>query len=396
MLQQHHLGELMMAIGHDVPGGALSYVAQALAKHRRLQRQSLERLLSLPESTYAKDPLLDEPNVFTIQFMPTDGIQPSDIAAFSLVSRSWSVAWRAWLVSAAARPFWQRLCASMELDVPILHPELCTKETLLDWVRLPMAAGTREQWNACGLGLAVHEDDEDAMTELELGSSLALFFALWLNIEVEDGPCQFPWFGLGVHPFLDGTTHEQEANPGEHSLITGAIPKSMLASLLETLQDFRICPNFERPDFMSDEAAKTIRALMARFSIPHPSEAQMPEGVMPRFKFIPMSAEQNTDFFGMLKRYAPLFPQRSDQEPRVEVEPVFAAGERRCNYPMPRPLMRPMMPTKYNQLLVFDAGNTDRDQEAWTFHFGTTMRGIEEDDNAPSDDSEGDDMMTLM
>ena len=36
--------------------------------------------------------------------------------------------------------------------------------------------------------------------------------------------------------------------------------------------------------------------------------------------------------------------------------------------------------------LVFDADNTNRDQESWTFHLGATERGVEEGDNEPSDD----------
>ena len=39
----------------------------ALAEHRRLQRQSLERLLSLPENTYAKDPLRSDLEDLIIQ-----------------------------------------------------------------------------------------------------------------------------------------------------------------------------------------------------------------------------------------------------------------------------------------------------------------------------------------
>ena len=44
--------------------------------------------------------------------------------------------------------------------------------------------------------------DADAMTELELASSLAQLFALWWNVE-DNGPCPFGAFWLHFHPFLD-------------------------------------------------------------------------------------------------------------------------------------------------------------------------------------------------
>ena len=47
--------------------------ARALVDHRDHQRFLLRHLLTLPEDTYAKDPLLDEPDVFTIQFIQRRG-----------------------------------------------------------------------------------------------------------------------------------------------------------------------------------------------------------------------------------------------------------------------------------------------------------------------------------
>ena len=105
------------------------------------------------------------------------------------------------------------------------------------------------------------------------------------------------------------------------------------------------------------------------------------------WRYVPISAEQNAAFYAMLKRYAPLFPQKSDEAPEMEeeVEPVFVKGKRHT-CPMPRPLARPLMPTPYNEFLVLDSTNTDEDQEAWKFYVGATERGAEEGDDAPSDD----------
>ena len=126
---------------------------------------------------------------------------------------------------------------------------------------------------------------------------------------------------------------------------------------------------------------------MTHFSIPPPNEAQFPEGVPKHWCYIPMTAEQNAAFYDLLKRYAPLFPQKSDEAPEkwAAVEPVFVEGERRCTYPMPRPDARPLMQTPYNEYLVFDADNTNRDQES-DVPPGRDRTGRRGGDNEPSDD----------
>ena len=101
MLQQVKPMDALQAVG------ALGYYDEvhALVEHRHLQRESLERLLMLPEDTYAANPLLNDPSAIVIQYINADKIQLRDVAAYSRVSRSWHVAVRAWLVSAAARDF---------------------------------------------------------------------------------------------------------------------------------------------------------------------------------------------------------------------------------------------------------------------------------------------------
>ena len=117
---------------------------------------------------------------------------------------------------------------------------------------------------------------------------------------------------------------------------------------------------------------------------------EAPNLVPPKhWRYVPISDEQNAAFYALLRRYAPLFPQRSDHEPAVEVQPTFAEGKQHP-YPMPRPEERPLMPTPYNEFLVLRRDNTDEDQETWGFDhamFGETERGVEMATTSyPSDD----------
>ena len=131
-----------------------------------------------------------------------------------------------------------------------------------------------------------------------------------------------------------------------------------------SIQDFRLNPMIDMPDMIRNDALRTLRALVKRFNI-----ASLED---------PISDAQNAEFATLIRRYAPLFPQRSDQEPAVEVQPKFAEGKQHP-YPMPRPEERPLMPTPYNEFLCFDETNTDEDQETWGFDhamFGAAARRL--------------------
>ena len=67
MLQNVNVLEAAHAV--DQRGGQLHDEVHALTEHRREQRQSLERLLSLPEDTYAANPLLNDPSAIVIQYI---------------------------------------------------------------------------------------------------------------------------------------------------------------------------------------------------------------------------------------------------------------------------------------------------------------------------------------
>jgi len=102
---------------------------------------------------------------------------------------------------------------------------------------------------------------------------------------------------------------------------------------------------------------RTHRALVARFRIQKTNAVQ--------WRYMPMSSAQNNAFYELLRRYAPLFPQRSDTEPRALMPPVFTRGQRRHRYPRPRPLAYPLLPSPYNKLLAFNRMNTNTEQETW-------------------------------
>ena len=185
MLRQVELSDTFMN-GH---------VAHALLLHRHVQRVSLERLLLLAENALASNPLLNVPSCTVIERgVDAERVLPRQLLSCALVCRAWAVAVRAWLASPAARPFWRRVCVAMLPDGVVLHPELCTKEMLLEWVRLRPAVGTRQQWYRCNLGIAESEEESEAMTELELAVLLAQLFVLWWNVGVdEDSPCFVGW-----------------------------------------------------------------------------------------------------------------------------------------------------------------------------------------------------------
>ena len=118
--------------------------AHTLLCHRHAQRVALEKLLVLPEGAFAADPLLNQPSCIVLGYIDPEGILPRQLLAYSLVCRSWAVGVRAFLVSSAAGPIWRRICAAMLPEGVVLHPEMCTKWHLLEWVRLRPVVGTRQ------------------------------------------------------------------------------------------------------------------------------------------------------------------------------------------------------------------------------------------------------------
>ena len=384
--QQPEQGPLQMKMLRMVEPSETSLsvrAAHTLICHRHVQRVSLEKLLVLPEGAFTNDPLLNQPSCIILEYIDAERVRPRQLRALSLVCRAWAVGVRAWLVSSAAGPFWQRVCVAMLPDGVVLHPERCTRWHLLEWVRLRPVVGTRQQWYTCGMGLADDQETSAAMSELELAVLLSQLFTLWWNIGIDDdSPCHVGWMRLYFKPWLAGETHETEANPGEWDLQDGPMPMSLLANVCDCIQDFRNCPNVPNvPELIDLQLLKTLRALVTRFRCQTPRSCQ--------WRFMPMSAAQNGAFYALLHRYAPLFPQESDLEPRVKMPPVFRNGERHP-YPRPREPKLRLLPSPYNGFLVMDPGNTDEEQECWEFaqRMGGHETGSISDDDDMEDEGE--------
>ena len=372
--------KMLRQVEQELPEAmALNVVHEAIAlmHHRHAQRVSLEKLLIIPESAFATDPLLNLPICVVLErSIDAARVHPRQLLSCALTCQAWAAFVRAWLVSAQARPFWQRVGVAT-LPGVVMHPELCTKELLLEWVRLRPAVGTRQHWYVLGMGLASDGLTEDSMSELELAVLLAQLFVLWWNVGIsEDSPCFVGWMRLYFDPWLDGPTHATEATPGEWEN-HDRTPMSLLANVCDCIQDFRGCPGVRLPGRMEEQLLRTLRALIARFHCQAPSHVQ--------WRFMPMSSAQNGSFYEFLRRYAPLFPQGSDREPRMPMPPVFASGRRRHRYPRPRPLVYPLLPSPYNTMLVLDRGNTDAVQELWKLD-SSTREEYEDDEDGEEDE----------
>jgi len=359
--------------------------AHTLICHRHAQRVSLEKLLVLPEgalaneqhgkarwtewaaNSFSNDWHVDVSNALNqagtvemllLEHIDPERILPCQLLRFSLVCRAWAVGVRAWLVSSAAGPFWRRVCAACLPENVVLHPELCSKGRLLEWVKVRPAVGTRQQWYTCGMGLAEDDETSEAMSELELAVLLAQLFTLWWNVATdEESPCWVGWMRLYFRPWLTGETHMTEANPGQWEFMGTTMPRSLLANVCDCIQDFR--GHVQLNILLESQLEKTICALVTRF------RCQTAHGV--QWRYMPMSAAQNGAFYALLRRYAPLFPQESDLVARVRMPPVFRNGKTFSDYPRPRPLMRKRLPSIYNAFLVLDESNCMDDQEFWAF-----------------------------
>jgi hypothetical protein len=211
--------------------------------------------------------------------------------------------------------------------------------------------------------MARNDEESAAMTELELGISLASLFKLWWNVGDDDNSPRFTgWMRLYFEPYLDGRTHETEAHPGTWDHHAGPMPMSLLANVCDCIQDFRLCPGRNPPELISEEVRHTLTALVRKF------DCQTPRTTQWRFMTAPqITPEKNAAFYALLRRYAPLFPQAADRTP-VEVEPVFRRGRRHA-YAMPRPERWRLLPHTANMFLVLSPPRRQDDAEYdhWTW-----------------------------
>jgi hypothetical protein len=374
------------------------HIPTQVTNERIAQRKALIAVLSLAPGHNSTDPLLNDPTCQILELSALDAItvQPRQLYVWALVCRAWAAAVKAWLASTAAYAFWQRVCAGMLPPETVLHPELCTKDMLREWAALPMAVGTKQQWYRCGLGRARTDEESEAMTELELGISIAWLFKLWWNIgdASHTSPRFVGWMRLYFDPFLTGRTHGAEFNPPAWELNGGRrIPHSLLANVCDCIQDFRMCPNSPNlPDEIDYECLRTLRALVTKFDCQTPLHTQW------RFMTAPqITPAKNAAFFSLIRRYCPLFPQKADTVPLEVVSPVFKRGKRH-RYEFPRPERWRLWPHTANKFLILDSPNDVFDiRDSWVWDQNVTERderGVLEGDEAfdASEDEEAEDM----
>eukprot|EP00966_Prymnesium_polylepis_P102811 2381880-Prymnesium_polylepis.1 len=220
-------------------------VGRLIIESRKEHRTALITALLLKDGHNTNDPLLNDPSCqVLVRALDPLVVRPYEAAQWARVSRSWAATVRGWMASSGALPFWQRVCAGLLPSEVLLHPELCTKDMLLEWVRLPMAVGTKQDWYRCGIGMARNDEESAAMTELELAIAVAQLFILWWNVGCDGSSPRFVgWISIYFNPFLSGRVHTSEANPGVWRDHPDELPQSLLANVCDCIQDFRWCPN---------------------------------------------------------------------------------------------------------------------------------------------------------
>ena len=382
---------------------------QAIVRKSIAKRDSLVAALNRRHVRNTDGPLLMDPDETVIKLdqvlelsctASTLTVQPRDLRAWALVSKSCAGIIRNWLASPAALPFWQRVCAGVLPANLMLHPELCTKDMLKEWAALPMAVGTKRSWHACGMGDRQRElpgRQTYTMTELELAMALAQLFTLWWNIgDDEDSPRFVGWMRLYFEPYLTGRTHETQANPGTWNGyhvngVNAQFEHSLLADVCDCIQDFRWCPNMNKlPEELDQDMTRLLTALIAKFDCQCPNiQTQW------RFMTAPqITPAKNAAFHALLKRYCPLFPQaarKERDEDYVPVVPVFLRGQRHPY--LPGEERRRLLPHKANKFLILDRMNSNRDQTAWEWNTDVNDReeGILEGETIVSSDEEEED-----
>ena len=264
---------------------------------------------------------------------------PGDVRRCSLVCREWAVAARVWLRSPLAKTFWRGVCLELCPESVLAHPELGDRETVLRWLRLPMAVGTLKAWLAqerhgCASAEGV------CATRYELAHGLATLFAFLANAgegRSRQGAFRAPrfigWRGMRFAPFLVGAAHEDARLAGR---------------LCASLQDFAIWlglrDDTEAGRVVAECAERTFVKLAKFLDLEPPRRDLAAPGDDTDWGVETWQAARLATF---LRDHAPLFPQRSDVAPR--------AGDTRLLVPCP-----------WNDLLVRDGVDVDG-RDGWRF-----------------------------
>jgi hypothetical protein len=400
MLHRLEFGDFMR-----FPARYADSVCTLLEDWKRLQRTSLLSLLEGPAadgslaSGDATVPIVDS----ALASWVSDEGSPMDVGPLMLVSKGWTAAVRLWLRKEAAEGFWRRFLAALFPAGIVRHPELASAVMLVEWLQMTMAVGSREDWLLCGRGRAESEEQGEAMTELELARDLSQAFALWCNVGEPHCPRPMGWMRLCIDPYLDGARHGTDGLADEarrtFDLQGGVrIPHSLAANICDCITDFCGCPRMSVPDHLNDFMHSVRRAIMRHVGLPSPTDHDaVYEGLPKQWRFLRVSAAQNERLFALLRRYAPLFPQRDDLAPRVPSEAVWKGRPGRRP---PGQLLAPLLSSPFNEFMCIDKVSTDRDQELWDWylprpdlstmppHLAAAFAAIRGDDDDDDDDDD--------
>jgi hypothetical protein len=350
-------------------------VCKFLEDRKQAQHASLIALLEggpIDESAAIADATVPIVESALASWVSTEGTSLS-VDRLTLVSKGWTVAVRLWLRTEMAKGFWQRFLATLLPTKCVRHPELASVGMLLHWLKMPMAAGSWGDWLRCGRGMAENDEQGEAKTELELAIELSQLFALWCNVAARDCPRDLGWMRLYFEPWLDGEKHAtdglaEEARPTWDLRGGVRIPHSLPANICDCIKDFCGCPMVTTPDHVDEWLHCLLRGVMAYVGLPSPGEhGAVPDGLPKQWRFMWVTAAQNNTMFALLRRFAPLFPQREDRAEHVPVEAVWKG--RRGKRPDPNDNPRaPLLESQFNEFLCIDKSNTDREQEYWMWY----------------------------
>ena len=351
---QQHVGS-----GNAQTMESLQQRMQLLVEAKQQQRASIMAAASAPPLVIPR--AMDAQALIVTLGLDPERVHPRQLLNIACTQAEWASAVREWLRSPTADRFWQRVCVGLLPPGKALHPELCSKQLLLEWVSMPMATGSLDQLERCS-ALLPEQGEIESTIELELASMLAETFVLWWNVALEDrSPRPVGWHRLYFKPYLNGFTHELAADP----------ERRLLAMVCDCLADFNMwmkmnCSQAQQMICAPAALSLLLESFELRFNI--------------NWAHIPTTSAKTNRFNELLRRWAPLFPQQSDTEQLVPVAPRFRIGGRHV-YPKPRPLCWPVLRGSdiLTDMLMFDPGNTDAYQEFWKFDTRTASNYDEEE-----------------
>ena len=232
-------------------------------------------------------------------------LHPSQVLGLALLGRH-SAAWvRQLLRSLAMDAFFSRLACGCVRPSAVLHPELLaggSRAILASWL------GSEVQARACTNDTYFQRNEHLHIQHL------AELWAHFCNIG-DMGQCQsLPWRRLSFDPFLtrcSRSTWGWRPSPSSSKM-------DLLAEIKESISDYMVCPNVNPNAELRAAAGATMRWLHSPLFLGQPS------------------VNANRTLQSLLRKYASLFPQKSDWQLaatcREEMEPEDCDDHQQAEY----------------------------------------------------------------